>query len=67
MSKQERLVKTLAENFKDKKMTRKVDNYEYETLEFLIQTDQVPAPEIAEFFTDKAFYNWYAERNFKDK
>ena len=67
LSKQDRLVKTLAENFKDKKMTRKVDTYEYESLETCIKSDQVPANEIAELFTDKAFYDWYAERNFKDK
>ena len=67
LSKQDRLVRTLAENFKDKKMTRKVDTYEYESLETCIKSDQVPANEIAELFTDKAFYDWYAERNFKDK
>ena len=65
MNKQERTVRTLAENFKDKKMTRKVDTYEYENLETCIKTDQVPANEIAELFTDKTFYNWYAKRNFK--
>jgi len=67
LSKQDRLVRTLAENFKNKKMTRKVDTYEYESLETCIKSDQVPANEIAELFTDKAFYDWYAERNFKDK
>ena len=60
----ERNVRTLAENFKDKKMTRKVDTYEYESLETCIQTEQVPPSEIAELFTDKAFYKWYAKRNF---
>jgi hypothetical protein len=59
-----RNVRTLAENSKDKRMTRKVDTYEYEDLETCIKTDQVPADEIAELFTDKAFYNWYAKRNF---
>ena len=59
-----RNVRTLAENSKDKKMTRKVDTYEYENLETCIKTDQVPADEIAELFTDKTFYNWYAKRNF---
>ena len=59
-----RNVRTLAENAKDKKMTRKVDTYEYEDLETCIKTDQVPADEIAELFTDKTFYNWYAKRNF---
>ena len=48
-------------------MTRKVDTYEYESLETCIKSDQVPASEIAEIFTDKAYYNWYAKRNFVDK
>lgn len=60
-----RLVRTLAENNKDKKMTRKVDTYEYENLETCIKSDQVPASEVAELFTDKDFYNWYAKRNFQ--
>ena len=63
--KNDRVVRTLAENAKGKKMTRKVDNYEYESLETCIQTEQVPPAEIAELFTDKAFYDWYAKRNFK--
>ena len=67
MTKQERLVRTLAEANKGKKMTRKVDTYEYESLETCIKSDQVPANEIAELFTDKAFYNWYSKRNFMDK
>ena len=60
-----RIVRTIAEHSKDKKMTRKVDTYEYESLEECIKMDQVPASEIAELFTDKAFYNWYKKRNFK--
>ena len=67
MTKQERLVRTLAEANKDKKMTRKVDTYEYESLETCIKTDQVPPSEIAELFTDTDYYKWYADRNFKDK
>mgnify|MGYP001394356532 FL=1 len=64
MKKQERVVRTLAEANKDKKMTRKVDTYEYESLEACIKSDQVPASEIAEIFTDKAYYEWYKKRNF---
>ena len=60
----DRMVQTLAENYKDKKMMRKVDTYEYEALETCIKTEQVPASHIAEFFTDKAFYDWYSKRNF---
>ena len=64
LTKQQRLIKTLAEAKKDKTMTRKVDTYEYESLETCIQTEQVPPSEIAEIFTDKAFYKWYSKRNF---
>ena len=65
--KQQRLIRTLAEANKDRKMTRKVDTYEYESLETCIKSDQVPANEIAEIFTDKAYYDWYSKRNFMDK
>jgi hypothetical protein len=64
---QQRLIRTLAEANKDRKMTRKVDTYEYESLEQCIKSDQVPANEIAELFTDKAYYDWYSKRNFMDK
>ena len=64
LTKQQRLIKTLAVSKKDKTMTRKVDTYEYENLETCIQTEQVPPSEIAEIFTDKAFYKWYSKRNF---
>jgi hypothetical protein len=60
-----RMVKTLAEENKNKPMKRKVDTYEYESLEACIKSDQVPANHIAEIFTDKDYYNWYAKRNFK--
>ena len=64
LTKQDRVVKTLAENHKSRPMTRKVDTYEYENLETCIKTEQVPPSEIAELFTDKAFYKWYSKRNF---
>ena len=64
IAKQDREIRTLAEANKDKKMTRKVDTYEYESLETCIKSDQVPPSEIAELFTDKAFYKWYSKRNF---
>ena len=53
------MVKTLAENNKNRTMTRKVDTYEYQSLADCIRSDQVPASEIAEIFTDKAYYKWY--------
>ncbi len=65
--KQDRLIRTLAENFKNKPMTRKVDTYEYQSLADCIRSDQVPANEVAELFTDKAFYNWYRDKYFTDK
>ena len=57
-----RMVKTLAENNKNRTMTRKVDTYEYQSLADCIRSDQVPASEIAEIFTDKAYYKWYKKR-----
>lgn len=48
-----------------KKMTRKVDTYEYQSLADCIRSDQVPASEIAEIFTDKAFYKWYKKKYLK--
>ena len=57
-----RNVRVLAEGAQGKKMTRKVDTYEYESLAECIRSDQVPASEIAEIFTDKAYYSWYKKR-----
>ena len=62
--KDKRFLATLGQNSIKKKMTRKVDSYEYESLETCIQTEPVPPSEIAEIFTDKAFYKWYSKRNF---
>ena len=56
------MVKTLAENNKDKPMKRKVDTYEYQSLADCIRSDQVPANHIAEIFTDKDFYKWYKKK-----
>ena len=57
---------TLAESVKNKPMTRKVDTYEYQSLADCIRSDQVPASEIAEIFTDKAFYKWYKKKYLKN-
>ena len=59
-----RNVRVLAEGAQGKKMTRKVDTYEYQDLADCIRSDQVPAEEIAEIFTDKAFYKWYKKKYF---
>jgi len=56
-TKKNRTIITVGEN--KQKMTRKVDTYEYESLAECIKTDQVPASEIAEIFTDKKFYKYY--------
>jgi len=63
--KKDRTIITVGEN--KQKMTRKVDTYEYENLEQCIKSDQVPANEVAELFTDPDYYKWYSDRNFKDK
>ena len=60
--KQRRTLVTLGENAKDKKVSRKVDTYEYESLADCIRSDQVPASEIAEIFTDQTYYKWYKKR-----
>ena len=65
LSKQDRTIITMGEN--KQKLTRKVDTYEYESLAECIRSDQVPASEIAEIFTDKKYYNWYKKRFFKHK
>ena len=62
-----RNVEVLARGAQGKKMTRKVDLWEYESLAECIRSDQVPAEEIAEIFTDKAYYKWYKKRYFKHK
>ena len=62
-----RNVRVLAEGAQGKEMTRKVDLWEYESLADCIRSDQVPAEEIAEIFTDKAYYKWYKKRYFKHK
>tara|TARA_B110000858_G_scaffold198297_1_gene263817 strand:- start:3832 stop:4056 length:225 start_codon:yes stop_codon:yes gene_type:complete len=58
----DRTIMTLGVNNKNNKMTRKVDTYEYETLAECIRSDQVPASELAEIFTDKTYYNWYKKK-----
>ena len=61
------MVETLARTNKDRKMTRKVDTYEYEALADCIRSDQVPASEIVEIFTDKTFYKWYKKKYLTNK
>ena len=65
--KRRRFLITIGENSMSKKMTRKVDTYEYQSLADCIRSDQVPASEIAEIFTDKAFYKWYKKKYLTNK
>ena len=39
----------------------KVKRKEYESLADCIQSDQVPAADVAEYFEDKAFHKWYVK------
>ena len=62
-----RNVEVLARGAQGKKITRKVDTWEYESLAHCIRSDQVPASEIAEIFTDKAYYKWYKKTYWSNK
>jgi len=64
VNKKNRTIITVGEN--KQKMTRKVDTYEYESLAECIKSDQVPASEIVEIFTDKKFYKYY-KKNYLNK
>jgi len=35
---------------------------EYQDLADCIRSDQVPASDVAKFFQDKKFYNWYKKK-----
>jgi len=65
--KRRRLLITIGENSMSKKMTRKVDITDYQDVADCIRSDQVPASEIAELFTDKPFYKWYKKKYLTDK
>ena len=62
-----RFLITIGENSMGKKMSRKVDITDYQDLADCIRSDQVPASEIAELFTDKPFYKWYKKKYLKNK
>lgn len=59
-----RCVETLARDVKDQRMTRKVDTYEYESLEKMILNGELPLKEIKEIFTDRFYNAWFTDRNF---
>ena len=46
-------------------MKRKVKKENYEDLYDCIVSDQVPADEIAEYFEDEEFYEYYRNRSYK--
>ena len=67
MSNHLRNIRALLENAKEFEVTRKIDTYEYESLEKLILDDNVRYSEIMEIFTDKDYRDWFHYRNFKGK
>ena len=67
MSNHLRNVRALMENSKNFDISRKIDTYEYESLEKLILDDNVRYSEIMEIFTDKDYREWFYQRNFRGK
>jgi len=67
MSNHLRNVRALMENAKNFDISRKIDTYEYESLEKLILDDNVRYSEIMEIFTDKDYREWFYQRNFRGK
>jgi len=61
-----RNIRALLENAKEFKVSRKVDTYEYESLEKMILDDQIRYSEILELFTDSIYREWFYKRNFDD-
>ena len=62
-----RNIRALFENAKSFKVSRKVDTYEYESLEKMILDDNIRYSEIMEIFTDKDYREWFYQRNFRGK
>lgn len=67
MSNHLRNLRALFENAKSFDVSRKIDTYEYESLEKMILDDNVRYSEIMEIFTDKDFGEWFYQRNFRGK
>ena len=67
MSNHLRNIRALFENAKSFKVSRKVDTYEYESLEKMILDDNVRYSEVIELFTDKDYREWFHQRNFRGK
>ena len=62
-----RNIRALMESAKNFEVSRKVDTYEYESLEKMILDDQIRYSEVIELFTDKIYSAWFYERNFTDE
>ena len=67
MSNHLRNIRALFENAKSFKVSRKVDTYEYESLEKMILDDNIRYSEVMEIFTDKNYREWFYQRNFRGK
>ena len=67
MSNHLRNIRALLENAKDFEVSRKVDTYEYESLEKMILEDNIRYSEVMEIFTDKTYRDWFYDRNFRGK
>jgi hypothetical protein len=67
MSNHLRNIRALFENAKSFKVSRKVDTYEYESLEKMILDDNIRYSEVIELFTDKVYREWFYQRNFRGK
>ena len=62
-----RNIRALLENAKEFKVSRKVDTYEYESLEKMILEDQIRYSEVIELFTDAVYREWFYNRNYAEK
>ena len=67
MSNHLRNIRALMENAKNFDVSRKIDTYEYDSLEKLILDDNVRYSEIMEIFTDKDYRDWFFQRNFSEQ
>ena len=56
------MLMTLGEDNKSEKL-HKVDITDYQDVADCIRSDQVPANHIAEYFSDKKFYQWYKKKS----
>jgi len=59
--KKRRMLMTLGEDNKSEKLHR-VDITDYQDVADCIRSDQIPPNHIAEYFSDKKFYQWYKKK-----